>query len=571
MEEPEQHSQGGQMTKHACMALLVSLGISGWLLCHGLGGVAVTFAQSQPDTKFGGTYRRTLFNNPPTLDPAFTTDVFSRAVVSQLFDGLVQFDAHLNPIPALAEFWEASQDRRTWTFYLRRGVKFHHGREVTADDFVYSFSRLLKAAKPGPLTELLRRIQGAKDVMPGKTDEIQGLQAVDRYTLRMVLEEPFAPLLAALGLANAAVVPREVVEQQGEHFARAPVGTGPFTFVRWEPGREIVLQANEQYYEGRPFLDTVVFTIGGTFEAKFADFLQGNLEEALIPSAKTGEVRTDPQYQKFQRVRKPTLSLLYIGFHTQHKPFDDKRVRQAFNYAVNKEAIVRDITRMGSLPATGALPPGMPGHDPDLQGYDYDPAKAKRLLAEAGYPNGAGFPVVQLWTASKAESSKAELAAYQADLAALGVQVDIRFEHDWPTFLTLLEQGQLSMFRLSWSSRIPDSDDALWHLLHSSSQKVSNFMFYSNPRVDELLAQARKELDYTQRIALYRQVERIVMDDAPWIPQHYHVFEHIYQPYVKGVEVSLLGDWAVPMKKIWFTQNLAEGATGATQDAQPPQ
>ena len=337
---------------------------------------------------------------PSTLDPAFTTDVFSRAVVTQLFDGLVQFDAHLNPIPALAEFWEASQDRRTWTFTLRRGVKFHHGREVTADDFVYSFSRLLKAPKPGPLTELSPPHSGCEGrACQGKTDKVQGLQAVDRYTLRMVLEEPFAPLLAALGLANAAVVPREVVEQQGEHFARAPVGTGPFTFVRWEPGKEIVLQANEQYYEGRPFLDTVVFTIGRRqFEAKFADFLQGNLEEALIPSAKTDEVRTDPQYQKFQRVRKPTLSLLYIGFHTQHKPFDDKRVRQAFNYAVNKEAIVRDITRMGSLPATGALPPGMPGHDPDLQGYDYDPAKAKRLLAEAGYPNGAGFPVVQLWT-----------------------------------------------------------------------------------------------------------------------------------------------------------------------------
>ena len=204
------------MTKHARRALLVSLGVSCWLLFYGPGGMAVTFAQSEPGTKFGGTYRRMLPNNPPTLDPAFTTDVFSRAVVTQLFDGLVQFDAHLNPIPALAEFWEASQDRRTWTFYLRRGVKFHHGREVTADDFVYSFSRLLKAAKPGPLTELLRRIQGAGDIMPGKTDDrVRGLQAVDRYTLQVVLEEPFAPLLAALGLANAAVVPREVVEQQG--------------------------------------------------------------------------------------------------------------------------------------------------------------------------------------------------------------------------------------------------------------------------------------------------------------------------------------------------------------------
>jgi oligopeptide transport system substrate-binding protein len=146
--------------------------------------------------------------------------------------------------------------------------------------------------------------------------------------------------------------------------------------------------------------------------------------------------------------------------------------------------------------------------------------------------------------------------------------VDIRFEHDWPTFLKMLEQGQCPMFRLSWSARIPDPDDSLWHLLHSKSQMVSNYMFYRNPRVDVLLEQARQALDYAQRIALFREVERIVMDDAPWIPQHYHVFERLYQPYVKGVEVSLLGDWAVPMKKIWFTKNLAVGSTGATQDAQ---
>ena len=145
------------MTQHTRTVLLVSLWVGCVLLVRGPCSIAATSESPEPDTKFGGTYRRTLINNPATLDPAFTTDVFSRRVVTQLFDGLVQFDAHLNPIPALAEFWEASQDRRTWTFYLRRGVKFHHGREVTADDFVYSFSRLLKAAKPGPLTELLRR------------------------------------------------------------------------------------------------------------------------------------------------------------------------------------------------------------------------------------------------------------------------------------------------------------------------------------------------------------------------------------------------------------------------------
>jgi len=516
--------------------------------------------------KFGGTYRRILYNNPPTLDPSFTTDVFSRTVVTQMFDGLVQFDAYLNPVPAIAEFWEASRDGRTWTFSLRHGVKFHNGREVTAEDFVYSFTRLLDAKKPGPLTEFLRRIKGANDFMQGTSPSVQGLKAVDRYTLQIALDEPFAPLLAVLGMANAAVVPREEVEGKEEHFGRAPVGTGPFKLERWEPDKEIVLQANDRYYEGRPFLDTVVFKIGATFEEMFDEFLQGKLEDTLIPSAKTEEVRIDPKYHQSQRFRKPTLSLLYIGFNTRLKPFDDARVRRAFKFAVNKEKIVHEITRMGSIPATGVLPPGMPGHDPDLKMYYYDPDKAKQLLAQAGYPDGAGFPVVQLWTSSKAESTKAELAAYQEYLAKIGVKVEIHVEPDWPTYVRMLDEGKLPMFRLSWSAVIPDPDDFLSRQLHSGAP--NNWSFYQNPAVDHLLEQARAELDYKRRIALYHEVERLIMEDAPWINQHYHVFERLYQPYVNGVEISFLGDWAIPMKKIWLKKSPAEGVKETTPSVQ---
>jgi oligopeptide transport system substrate-binding protein len=304
-------------------------------------------------------------------------------------------------------------------------------------------------------------------------------------------------------------------------------------------------------------------------EETFAEFLQGNLEETIIPSGKTEEVRTDPKYRQYQRVRKPTLSLSYIGFNTQVKPFDDRRVRQAFNYAVNKEAIVREITQRGSLPATGALPPGMPGHDPDLQGYDYQPEKAKRLLAEAGYPDGIRFPVVQLWSNHTAESTKAELAAYQRYLAELGVQVEIRFAPDWPTFKKMLEQGQLPMFRLVWYADIPDPDNVLFPLLHSTSP--TNRTFYRNPLVDQLLEQARGKLSYAQRIALYREVERLVMDDAPWITQHYSVLEYLYQPYVQGVEVSLLGARAIPLKKIWLKKRLAEDSAGGMTNVRPGQ
>jgi peptide/nickel transport system substrate-binding protein/oligopeptide transport system substrate-binding protein len=450
-------------------------------------------------------------------------------------------------------------------------VTFHHGREVTAHDVVYSFTRLLDPQKPLPVTELFRRIQGAKEFMQGKTHHVEGLKAVDRYTFQMVLEEPLASLWAVLGLHHTMVVPREEVEKPESHFGRVPVGTGPFKFVRWEPNQEIVLEANDQYYEGRPFLDTVVFKIrvGSKLEERFAEFLQGNLEETIIPSGKTEEVHTDPTYRQYQRVRKPTLSLLYIGFNTQVKPFDDRRVRQAFNYAVNKEAIVREITQMGSLPATGALPPGMPGHDPDLQGYSYHPDKAKRLLAEAGYPDGVGFPVVQLWSNHTAESTKAELAAYQRYLAELGVQVEIRFAPDWPAYKAMLEQGKLSMFRLMWYADIPDPDSMLFPLLHSTSP--TNRTFYRHPLVDQLLEQARGKLPYAQRIALYREVERLVMDDAPWIPQYYEALDRLFQPYVQGVEVSLLGKRMIPLKKIWLKKRLAEDSTGDMTNVQPSQ
>jgi peptide/nickel transport system substrate-binding protein/oligopeptide transport system substrate-binding protein len=551
------------------MALLVSLCVCCYLLTHSPSSLAETLEPPELHrlgAQFGGIYRRVLGNDPSTLDPALLTDVYGRAVVRQIFDGLVQFDADLRPIPALAQFWEASRDGRTWTFTLRRGVAFHHGREVTAHDVVYSFTRLLNPQKPVPVTELFRSIQGATEFMQGKTYHVAGLKVVDRYTLQIVLEEPLASSLVVLALAHAAVVPREEVEKRGDQFGRAPVGTGPFTFARWEPNHEVVLAANDHYYEGRPFLDTVVFKIGSSFEETFAEFLQGNLEETIIPSGKTEEVRADPKYRRYQRVRISTLSLLYIGFNTQRKPFDDRLVRQAFNYAVDKEAIVREITRMGNLPATGALPPGMLGYDPDLQGYSYHPEKAKRLLAEAGYPDGTSFPVVQLWSVSEADSTKAELAAYQRYLAELGVQVEIHFAPDWPSYQKMLEQGQLPMFRLSWYADIPDSDNFLFPLLHSTSR--INRTFYRNPLMDQLLEQARREVDENRRIALYREVERLVMEDAPWITQHYYVNNYLYQPYVQGVEINWLGPRATPMKKIWLKKSLATGSMRAMPSAE---
>lgn len=538
---------------------LMLLGVCFGLLVYSPCGATHPLDQFEPEAQSGAIYRRALANNPATLDPAFVADIYSRAVVMQIAEGLIQFDAHLNPSPAIAKFWEGSRDGRIWTFTLHRGVQFHHGREVTAQDFVYSFTRLLNPEVRGPVTEFIRRIDGAEEFMAGHAASVRGLKALDRYTLQITLTEAFAPSLTVLGLANAAVVPQEEVERLGTRFAQAPVGAGPFKVVRWEPGKNIVLAAHAQYYEGRPSLDTLVFTIGDTFEQTFAQFLAGHLEETIIPSGKTEEVRNNPQYRKYQTLRKPTLGLLFIGFNTQRPPFDDRRVRQAFNYAVNTQRIVRDITKMGSLPAQGTLPPGMPGHDPNLQGYAYHLERAKELLAEAGYPQGVGFPVVQLWTVSKAESTKAELAAYQQDLAELGVTLDIHFVDDWTQYTGQLQRGELQMFRYAWYADFPDPDNFLFPLLHSSS--ALNYTGYRNAQVDQWLEQARSTLDYAQRIALYRDVERLVMDDAPWILQHNHAFEYLYQPYVQGVELSLLGERWIPMKRIRLNDSRGPHAT----------
>ncbi len=546
-------------------ALLISLWICSYLLLSTAVGAAQPLEQAAPHppgVQFGGVFRRIIGGSPITLDPALVTDVYGHTIVNQIFDGLIQFDANLKPVPALAEFWEGSRDGRTWTFALRHGVTFHNGREMTAQDVVYSFTRLLEATQPLPVAELFQHIQGAKEFRAGKAPSVQGLQAQDRYTLRIVLEEPLAPLLIVLALANTGVVPQEEVEKPGGDFGHAPVGTGPFTFVRWQPNQEIVLAANDQYYEGRPFLDTVVFKIavGTKLEEMFAEFLKGNLEEMIIPRGKLEEVRVNPHYRQYQHVRKPTLSLLYLGFNTQMKPFDDRRVRQAFNYAVNKEVIVREIARMGNVPAVGALPPWLLGYDPDLQGYDYNPAKARELLAAAGYPNGTGFPVVQLWSNHQAASTQAELTTYQRYLADVGVQVEIHFAPDWQAFRARLEQGTLPMFRLLWIADIPDPDNVLFPLLYSTS--LTNRTFYRNPRVDQLLEQAREEINEAQRITHYREVERIVLRDAPWITQHYTILEYLYQPYVQGVELSLLGKRDISLHKIWLKQSPATSRSG---------
>jgi len=418
---------------------------------------------------------------------------------------------------------------------------------VIAEDVVYSLSRLLDPAVGSPRSWFLEKIKGASEFKSGANKHLEGIKAVDRYTVKIDLSEPFAPFISILGLPHTSVIPREEVERLGTGFGSAPVGTGAFRFVRWERGREIILEANERYFRKRPSLDRIQFVIfpGNVQQDMARVFQRGELEETPIPPQYIEELLAAGQYQI---IRKPTLSIRLLGFNLERPPFDQPEVRQAFNYAIDKVRMNQEIQGDRYAVARGILPPGMPGYNPEVQGYSYQPDHAKALLIQAGYPHGQELPPVTLVSNVKSEEVRQESQFVQRYLAAIGVQVDLKEIDDWPTFRNALALGEFQMFRYGWYADYPDPDNFLYPLFHSHSQ--TNYFRYHNPVVDDLLDRARLETNDLRRVKLYREAEQLIMHDAPGLMLLHHVYEGLFQPYVEGIEVNALGGSYIPMRKI---------------------
>jgi peptide/nickel transport system substrate-binding protein/oligopeptide transport system substrate-binding protein len=497
-------------------------------------------------------YRRPLGNDPATLDPARIGDIYSRSVSQQLFDGLVQFDQTLTVTPALAQHWKSSRDGLVWTFTLRRGVKFHHGREVTADDVVYSLTRLVNPKLGSAAGDLFLNVKGAADFRQGRAKTIAGLSAVDRYTVEVVLTESLVPFVSVLAVGHAKIVPRDVVEQKGDDgFGKAPVGTGPFRFVKWERGREIRLDANPDYFGGAPRLASLVYRIfpGSPWDAVYEEFQRGNLEDAPPPLR---DYRRAVTAAGDGYVKRSLLSVRFYGFNTRVKPLADRLVRQALSHAVDREAIIEEPFLGRHVLARGILPPGTQGYNPKVAGYAYDPRRARELLAQAGYPAGRGLPPIAIWSSVRHQGIEREHDLIRENLKAVGVQAEFHYETDWPAFSRLLVEGRLPVFQYAWYADIPDPDNFLFKLFHS--QSPGNFTGYTNAQVDALLLRARNEPDVSRRVDLYRRVEQAVIDDAPILPVWHYSYERIFQPYVRNVEVSGLGDPYIPFRKVWIAR-----------------
>jgi oligopeptide transport system substrate-binding protein len=497
----------------------------------------------------GGVYRRPLGNDPATLDPARVRDIYSLSVSQQIFDGLVRFDQTLTITPALAQHWTASRDGLSWTFTLRKGVKFHHGREVTADDVVYSLTRLLDPKIRSGAADLFLGIRGAREFRDGKTKEVAGLAAVDRYTIQVTLTEALAPFVSVLAVGHAKIVPRDLVEQLGEGFGNQPIGTGPFRFVRWERGKEIVLEGNQDYFDGPPHLSRVVYRIfpGDPWETMYEEFKNGNLEDSPIPARDYRRILGEAN--QFY-VKRPMFSVRFYGLNARIKPLADRRVRQALAYAINREAILEGILLGRFALARGILPPGTQGFNPNLKGYPYDPDRARELLAQAGFPGGRGLGPITVWSSVKLEQLIREQEQIKRDLEVVGIQAEFKYLTDWPSYSKMLNEGKFPVFLYAWYADVPDPDNFLFKLFYSRSPR--NFFGYANPIVDDLLLQARKEGNLQRRVELYRRAEEMILDDAPIIPIMHHTYERVFQPYVRSVEVNGLGDPYIPLRKMWL-------------------
>ena len=523
-------------------ALLVAPALAGLVAC--------SHPAPQP-AKPEQVYRFRLREDPPTLDPALVTDNLSDAVTSNVFRGLVTMDPETLAIaPAVADSWSISPDGLAYTFHLRPGVVFHNGRTLTADDVAWSFRRLLRKETNSPRRWLLEPVAGSAAFTEGRSPDVAGMviEAPDRITLR--LEKPFAPFLGMLTMIGAAIVPREVYEDPARGYLRAPVGCGPFRFTRWETASLLEMEAFDRYYGGRPALDRVQVRIIENKATALEAYRAGDLDSLdEVPADVTPDL--EKEVHKY-----PFIGVGYIGFNLDLPPFKgNPALRQAINYGVDKEYLWNKILPGANLPARGIIPPGIPGYDPDLPGYPHDEAKARALLAKAGYPGGRGLAPIGLWVNTSEDNRRIALQV-QSDLKRIGVPIKVK-EVDWAAYLHAVEgsptvPGEAQMFRFGWSLDYPDADAVLRLCLHSKNVgPPGNFFRYRNPEFDRLVDGALSMTDPAARADAYRRAERMaVMDDAVWLFLNYYGSMTLFKPYVQGIVHTPLGEFRIPLERL---------------------
>lgn len=447
---------------------------------------------------------------PKSLDPQAVTAANDFRILENLYDGLVRFkDGTLEVEPALAESWQISEDGKTYTFTLREGVAFHDGTPVDAEAVRFTFERMLNEDHPfadtGPFP------------LAFFFSAVQSVAAPDAGTVVFTLNEPYAPFLTNLATPTGAIVSPAAVEASGGDFGRAPVGAGPFKFAEWRSNEAVVVEANPDYWDGAPALQAVVFRPITDANTRTAEMLAGGLDVMVeVPPVSLGQFQSG-----YNIVEAAGPHVWFLILNTKEGPFADQKVRQAVNYAVNKEAIADNVLEGTATVAEGPIPAAFGwAYNPDVDPYPYDPEKARALLAEAGVAPDTTLRFMVTEGGSGMLDPVAMATAIQADLAAVGLNAQIQ-TYEWNTFLGEVNpglEGKGDMAEMAWMTSDPDTLPFLTLRTEAMPDKGGfNSGYYSNPEVDALLQQAREATDQEVRADAYRKVQQIVHDDAPWL------------------------------------------------------
>lgn len=449
-----------------------------------------------------------------SLDPIAVTDGESYKVTKNIFDTLVNFGEQDTEIhPGLASEWTAAEDGLTYTFTLEEGVKFHDGTDFNAEAVVANFERWAG---------------GDADQFPyygsmfgGFGDEeghvIESVTATGDYEVEFKLKRPQAPFLKNLAMSSFGIASPTAFESAGDKFGDAPVGTGPFKFVEWKRNDSITIEKNPDYYvEGEPKLDQVIFRSIPDNSARLNALLSGEIDlaDGITPSdAET--VEGDENLQLFER---PSMNVGYLGLTTTREPFDDPKVRQAMNHAIDKQAIVDAFFQGRGEVAKNPMPPVISGYNDDIEGYEYDPEKAKQLLAEAGLPDGFEMELYAMPVPRPYMPDGQKVAeAIQKNLADVGVTAKI-VSFEWATYLEKAANGEADAFLLGWTGDNGDADNFLYVLLDQDNIGSNNYTYYKNQELHDLLIKAQTEVDENTRNDLYKQAQELIHADAPWVP-----------------------------------------------------
>jgi len=482
-----------------------SLMTAGAALALAVGAATGTLAQTPPGVLIVGQIAE-----PKSLDPDTVTAVNDFRILFNVYDGLVRYrSGTLEVAPALAESWEISEDGTVYTFSLRDGVRFHDGSPLNAEAVKFNFDRMLDENHPyydtGPFP------------LSFFFSSIESVEAVDDLTVRFTLNAPYAPFLSNLAYTPGLIVSQAAVEERGADFGRNPSGTGPFRFVEWRSNEAVVVERNPDYWDGAPALEAVVYRPITDANTRTAEMLAGGIDVMVeVPPVALSEFEGDA----FNIVEQAGPHVWFLILNAKEGPFADKRVRQAANYAVNKTALVDEVLEGTAEVAAGPTPPAFAwAYNEDLEPYPYDPDKARALIAEAG-AEGAELTFYVTEGGSGMLDPVAMGTAIQADLEAVGFDVTIE-TYEWNTFLGEVNpglEGKADMAEMAWMTNDPDTlpflalRTAAW-----PDQGGFNSGYYSNPEVDALLEAARVATDQDERARLYKEMQTIVQDDAPWL------------------------------------------------------